>query len=424
MIAYLDCYSGISGNMFLGAMLDAGLPWSSLQEMLALLPVEGYQLRRETVEQGGIHGQRVEVVLENPDQPERHWSEIRQLLESAPLPGRVRERALAIFRTLAEAEASVHGVTPEEVHFHEVGAVDAIVDIVGAAIAVEVLAIEQLYASPLPLTSGMVQTAHGLLPVPAPATLEILRRVAAPWRPCSVEGELVTPTGAAILAALARFEMPPIRIERVGYGFGHRRLPWPNCLRLCLGSAQQMAARAGEELDRDWVVLIESNLDNTTPEILGALMDELLAAGALDVTFSPIQMKKNRPATLLSVLARPEQSEDLAILILRSSGTLGVRLQHMQRLKAQRSQEELLTPLGPVTVKVKRLGGRLVSAAPEYESCRLLAEERHLPLGAVYDLVQQCLEVTLRDQGSTARLAGATDPLLLQGENEREQRNV
>nr|WP_052888336.1 nickel pincer cofactor biosynthesis protein LarC [Thermogemmatispora carboxidivorans] len=410
MIAYLDCYSGISGNMFLGAMLDAGLSWESLRQMLALLPVEGYQLRRESVEQGGIHGQRFEVVLENPDQPERHWSEIRQMLEDAPLPAQIRARALAIFRTLAEAEASVHGVEPEAVHFHEVGAVDSIIDIVGAAIAIEMLGIKQLYTSPLPLTGGMVQTAHGLLPVPAPATLEILRRVAAPWRPCPVEGELVTPTGAAILATLARFEQPAIRIERVGYGFGHRRLPWPNCLRLCLGAAERLDGSAGEELDRDWVTLIESNLDNTTPELLGALMDELLAAGALDVTFSPLQMKKNRPATLLSVLARPEQSEELATLILRSSGTLGVRLQQMQRLKAQRQQEELLTPLGPVTIKVKRLGGRVLTAAPEYESCRQLAQERGLPLSVVYELVEQCLNATHHPQGQAlAQSDGLTE---------------
>nr|BBH95280.1 UPF0272 protein [Thermogemmatispora argillosa] len=405
MIAYLDCYSGISGNMFIGAMLDAGLSWESLQGLLALLPVEGYQLRREVVKQGGIQGQRFEVVLENPEQPERHWSEIRRLLEQAPLPARVRERALAIFRTLAEAEASVHGVSPEEVHFHEVGAVDAIIDIVGAAIAIDLLGIEQLYASPLPLTTGTVETAHGLLPVPAPATLEILRRVAAPWRPCPAQGELVTPTGAAILATLARFEMPAIRIEEVGYGFGHRQLPWPNCLRLCLGRAEQIDGQAGEALDRDWVTLIESNLDNTTPELLGALMDELLSAGALDVAFSPLQMKKNRPGTLLSVLALPEQSEQLAALILRSTGTLGVRLQQMQRLKAQRYQEELPTPLGPVTVKVKRLGKRIVSAAPEYESCRRLAQEHSMSLSAVYDLVQQCLTTHLQRQTEKPSIA-------------------
>ncbi|MBX5451817.1 nickel pincer cofactor biosynthesis protein LarC [Thermogemmatispora sp.] len=408
MLAYLDCYSGISGNMFIGAMLDAGLSWDSLQQMLALLPVRGYQLRREALKQGGIQGQRFEVVLEDPDQPERRWSEIRHLLESAPLPTQVRERALAIFRTLAEAEASVHGVSPEEVHFHEVGAIDAIVDIVGAAIAVEVLGIKHLYASPLPLTTGMVETAHGWLPVPAPATLEILRRVAAPWRPCPVQGELVTPTGAAILATLARFEMPAMRIERVGYGFGHRHLPWPNCLRLCLGPAEFVDDATGEALDRDWVTLIETNLDNTTPELLGALMDELLTAGALDVTFSPLQMKKNRPGTLLSVLALPEQSEQLATLILRSTGTLGLRLQQMQRLKAQRSQEELPTPLGTVTVKVKRLGARIVSATPEYESCRRLAQEHGVSLSVVYDLVQQCLEADFYGQSQAERPSSAT----------------
>src|SRR5947209_12818764 len=229
-IAYLDCYSGISGDMFLGAMLDAGLPLETLKAALAAVPVAGYQLVSQPFQETGIRGTRFNVVMTEQEQPTRHFSDIVALLHSSTLALGARETALAIFRCLAEAEATVHGSTLEEVHFHEVGAVDAIVDITGAAIAIETLGIGQLYASPLPLTSGQVQTAHGLLPVPAPATLEILRRVTAPWKPCAVEGELVTPTGAAILATLARCETPAIAIERVGYGFGHKRFPWANCL--------------------------------------------------------------------------------------------------------------------------------------------------------------------------------------------------
>src|SRR5579863_3174353 len=234
-IAYLDCHSGISGNMFLGAMLDAGMAYDTLQHALSALPLAGYALRLEPFSDKGIRGTYADVVLSEEEQPVRHLADIVAIINIAQLSPFVRETALAMFQCLAEAEAIVHGTSVEEVHFHEVGAVDAIVDIVGAAIALETMGISQLYASPLPLSSGHVQTAHGLLPVPAPATLEILRRVNAPWTPCAVEGEMVTPTGAAILATLARFETPAIAIERIGYGFGRKRFPWPNCLRLCIG---------------------------------------------------------------------------------------------------------------------------------------------------------------------------------------------
>src|SRR5712692_7881751 len=240
IIAYLDCNSGISGDMFLGAMLDlnAGFSLDTLKNDLAGLPLHGYELKLEPFRDKGIRGSRFEVVLPERDSTTlqtRHLSDIVALLNASTLSPGVRETSLAIFQCLAEAEATVHGISVEEVHFHEVGAVDAIVDITGAAIAIQTLGISQLYASPLPLSSGHVQTAHGVLPVPAPATLEILRRVAAPWKPCPVEGEMVTPTGAAILATLARFETPAMRIERIGYGFGQKSFPWPNCLRLCLG---------------------------------------------------------------------------------------------------------------------------------------------------------------------------------------------
>ena len=391
-IAYLDCHSGISGDMFLGAMLDAGLSLDTLKSSLAVLPIAGYQLISESFHDKGISGLRLSVVVSEEEQPVRHLSDIVALLKASVLPPRVRETALAIFRCLAEAEATVHDSSLEEVHFHEVGAVDAIVDITGAAIAIETLGISQLYASPLPLTGGHVKTAHGLLPIPAPATLEILRRVSAPWKPCSAEGELVTPTGAAILATLARFETPAIAIDRVGYGFGRKSLPWPNCLRLCLGEARGLVGTdSAESADTDWVTVIESNIDNMTGELLGGLMDRLLAAGALDVSYIPMQMKKNRPAVMVTVICQVEEGDALAGVLLRETSTLGVRVQQVQRLKAQRTQERIETPLGPMMVKVKRLGARVIGAAPEYEDCQRIALERNMPLEEVYELARQAI---------------------------------
>ncbi|HLQ10826.1 MAG TPA: nickel pincer cofactor biosynthesis protein LarC [Ktedonobacteraceae bacterium] len=396
MIAYVDCHSGISGDMFLGAVLDAGFPLETLRQTLTGLPVSGYELKLEQFQDKGVGGARFDVTLAEQEQPARHFSDIVSLLQAATLPALVRERAIAIFRCLAEAEAVVHGSTLEEVHFHEVGAIDAIVDIVGAALAVETLGIETLYASALPLSSGHVKTAHGLLPVPAPATLEILRRVAAPWRPCPVEGEMVTPTGAAILATLARFETPAIRIERVGYGFGHKTFPWPNCLRLCLGRPVGASLEAGEQaamdMDSDWVTVIETNIDSMTGEALGGLMERLLAAGALDVAYTPLHMKKNRPAVMLTLICRVEDGEALAQLLLSEASTLGARMQQMQRRKAQRAQRSIETPFGKMLVKVKLLGERVISAAPEYEECRRIAREQSLPLEEVYEVARQAIQ--------------------------------
>src|SRR2546423_4460405 len=394
-IAYLDCHSGISGDMFLGAMLDTGLSLDTLKTSLASLPVVGYDLVVENIHDKGIRGSRLTVVTSEQEQPARHLSDISSILYASTLPAPVRDTSLAIFQRLADAEASVHGTSIEEVHFYEVGAIDALVDSTGAAIAVESLGIIQLYASPLPLTSGHVNTAHGSLPVPAPATLEILRRVAAPWRPCPAEGELVTPTGAAILATLARFETPAIVIERVGYGFGQKRFPWPNCLRLCLGHDQVALAAdkdgQGEQADIDWVTVIESNIDNMSGELLGGLMDKLLTAGALDVSYTPMQMKKNRPAVMITLICALEAGDRLAQMLLRETSTLGVRIQQMQRLKAQRAQERIDTPIGPVVVKVKRLGARVISASPEYEECLRIAKERNMSLEEVYTIAQQAI---------------------------------
>ncbi|HEU5383953.1 MAG TPA: nickel pincer cofactor biosynthesis protein LarC [Ktedonobacteraceae bacterium] len=396
VIAYLDCHSGVSGDMFLGAMLDAGLAFEDLRQTLAALPLSDYQVQYEPFSDKGIRGSRFAVLLTSEQQPTRRLADIQAILHASTLAPRVRELALAIFQSLAEAEASVHGTGIEEVHFHEVGAVDAIIDIVGAAWAVETLGITQVYASALPLSHGHVKTAHGLLPVPAPATLEILRRVSAPWRPSSGEGEMVTPTGAAILATLARFETPAMTIERVGYGFGRKQFPWPNCLRACLGHPLTLSASTDEHLpEADWVSLLSCNIDNMTGELLGDVMERLLAAGALDVSYQPLQMKKNRPAVLLTLICQLEDSERLARLVLVETSTLGVRVQQVQRRKAQRSQEQIVTPFGPLLIKVKRLGTQVLSASPEYEDCRRVARAQHVPLAEVYEVAHQVIARTI-----------------------------
>ncbi len=396
VIAYLDCHSGISGDMFLGALLDldAGFSLDFLRTALAGLPLQGYALRLEPFQDKGILGSRFDVVLSEQDTHFPHMrslSDIVALLHASTLSPKVREIALSIFQCLAKAEATIHGTNVETVHFHEVGAIDAIIDITGAAIALEALGITRLYASSLPLSSGHVQTAHGLLPVPAPATLEILRQVPAHWKPSPAEGEMVTPTGAAILATQARFQTPAIFIERVGYGFGRKQFPWPNCLRVCLGRAGK-ANQQSESADVDWVAVIESNIDNMTGELLGGLMDKLFSAGALDVNYTPIQMKKNRPAVMLTVICRVEEGTALSELLLSESSTLGVRISQVQRIKAQRVFERIETPFGPISMKIKRLGDRIISATPEYEDCQRIALEKGIPLEDVYDVARRVIK--------------------------------
>lgn len=391
-IAYLDCSAGISGDMFLGALLDAGLSLESLRQALGALALEGYILQCEPCSDKGLRGSRLHVQLTAGEQPARRLADIKTLLDASTLAPSVRESALSVFQRLAEAEAQVHGTSIAQVHFHEVGAVDALVDIVGACWAIETLGLARIYASPLPLSSGQVQSAHGLLPVPAPATLEILRRVSAPWQPSSGVGEMVTPTGAALLATFAHFAQPAMTIEQVGYGFGQKQFPWPNCLRVCLGRALQPFASVTEEPEVDQVSVLECNIDNMTGEQLGDLLGQLLAAGALDAGYLPMQMKKNRPAVVLSVICQPEESERLARLVLTESGTLGVRIQQVWRRKAQRTSMQIDTPLGPVQVKVKRMGKSIISAAPEYEDCRRLARAHQLPLQEVYTLVHEVMK--------------------------------
>jgi uncharacterized protein (TIGR00299 family) protein len=389
MLAYLDCFSGISGDMLLGALLDAGLDLDALRAELATLPLGGYTLNAERVTDHGITGTRALVHLDtSAPHGHRRLADIEALLAAGVLPEHARTQALAVFRRLAAAEAVIHGSRPDEVTFHEVGAVDSIIDIVGAALGFELLGIDALYCSALPLTSGRVRSAHGALPVPAPATFELLKDAGAVWQSVLAEGELVTPTGAAVLATLAQFERPAaLTVRRVGYGFGQRMLPWANCLRLVLGEAAPPQVTREASFERDEVAVLESNIDTMTGEALGWLMERLLAAGALDVTYTPLQMKKQRPGAQLSVLARLEDAERLAGLVLRESATLGVRMTRMQRLMAGRREEQIESPLGPVRVKLKLIGGVPVAVSPEYDDCRTLAERLGLPLATVMERV-------------------------------------
>ena len=390
MLLWLDCFSGISGDMLLGALLDAGLDLDALRDGLATLPLSGYTLEAADVTEHGISGARLHVLLdERAPHAHRRLADIIALMDAAQLPQRAHERALAVFRRLAEAEGAIHGTSPDEVTFHEVGAVDSIVDIVGAALALDMLDIDDVYCSELPLTSGRVRSAHGALPVPAPATLELLRGTNAIWRSVPAEGELVTPTGAALVATLAHFGRPTMRVSAVGYGFGARKMPWANCLRVVIGAMPEQQNRPEAGFERDEVVVIEANIDNMTGEALGWLMERLLASDALDVSYTPLQMKKNRPATLVTVIARPEDASQLAARMLRESATLGVRMHHAERLKTGREVREIETPMGPVRVKLKTAGGSIIAVSPEYDDCRALAEKLQLPVETVMARVTQ-----------------------------------
>ncbi len=389
-IAYFDCFSGASGDMLLGSLLDGGLALEDLKADLARLGVGGYQLTAERVTRQGLSGTHLRVEIEADERPARTLPAIERILNRSNLPEQVRTRSLAVFRRLAQAEAAVHGTSVEQIHFHELGAVDSLVDIVGFVCALERLGIGAIYSSPLTLGGGTVQTEHGHLPAPAPATLALLAQVGAPTVPGPARTELVTPTGAALLSEFADFEQPAMILQAVGYGFGTKEFDWPNALRVWLG--EPLPKPPSPEADQ--VVLLACNLDDATGEVLGYLMERLLDAGALDTWFTPIQMKKNRPATLVSVLCHVEDADQLARLLLHETPTLGVRRQLLSRTKAAREMRQVETPWGPVRVKVKFLGGEPIAASPEYEDCARLAAQAGVPLLEVMDAARQASRST------------------------------
>jgi uncharacterized protein (TIGR00299 family) protein len=373
-ILYFDCFSGISGDMTLAALLDLGLPQKKLREELAKLGLGNYSLEIFKGNRGGIAALGLDVKVGPEEEHHRHFADIRKLIESSSLAQEVKGMSVAIFQRLAEAEAKIHRQKVEEVHFHEVGALDSIVDIVGTAIGIGHFAPEQIVSSDLPMGKGFVQCQHGRLPLPAPATLEILKGY--PIRNADVEGELVTPTGAAIVAALSSGvnSWTSMKIGQIGYGMGKKEFPdRPNLLRLILGETI-------EAYPADRVAVLEANIDDMNPEFYDFLMERLFQGGALDVSLSPLLMKKNRPGTLLRVISEEKDADGLSEVILRESTTLGVRSYVVARKKLHREIREVETKYGKVRVKI---AGEL-RFQPEYEDCRRIALEKGVPIQEVY----------------------------------------
>lgn len=382
---YLDPFSGISGDMFLGLLFDLGLDAEQLCATLKTLPVSGWSIETTRETRLGISGTRAFVHTDQP-QPHRRWSDIDAMLAQAPLDEKIRSKARVMFRRLGEAEARVHGTSLEEIHFHEVGAVDAIIDIVGAATGLRLLQIDLVVCAPLPLSHGFVKAAHGRMPLPAPATAELL--AGHPICDANSDRELVTPTGAVIATCLASFgPLPDMQLSRTGYGVGGRELTdRPNLLRGFLGET------ADQGLETDQVVVLESHLDDASPEWLGHLLDLLLEAGALDVGFTALQMKKNRPGTRLTVISEPAQAQSLATLLLHHSSASGVRSSLQRRWKLPRRIAQVDTPWGAVTVKLFYVGERLLRATPEFEDCRALSCRHGIPLPEIYRQVERAAD--------------------------------
>lgn len=387
-IAYLDLFTGLSGDMFLGALVDAGCPLEVMQAALGDLPVT---LDAEAVVRGGLRGLLVSVTgpQETPDH--RSYADLAKLLNELSLSPPLRAEAGRVLRRLAEAEAAVHGRPVEEVHFHELGGLDTLADLVGAVVGLDYLGVERLTCSPIPLSHGFVDTAHGRLPVPPPAVMELVK--GAQTRPVDVEGETVTPTGAALALTLSAGQgpTPPMVVTTVAYGAGRKEFPEaPNLVRLLVGETPALASSQGGETDRggglptDDLVLLETNLDDMNPELQPALLAALFAAGALDAWLTPIVMKKGRPALLVTALATPERTEAVIAAFVEHSTTFGVRLLPCARRCLQREMRHVETPWGPVAVKVGWVEGRLLTASPEYEDCARLAAEHGVAVKGVY----------------------------------------
>jgi pyridinium-3,5-bisthiocarboxylic acid mononucleotide nickel chelatase len=382
-ILYLDPFAGIAGDMFIASLLDLGLDLAKLHHELSKLPVKGYSLSSKRVMRGAMSAVHFNVEIDAAQQAYRDYAAIKALIGDSALSDRVKRDSLAAFQKLAEAEARIHGMPIEKVHFHEVGAVDSIVDMVGACVGLEIFGIDELWCGPVALGSGgYVQCDHGTMPVPAPATLEIMKGL--PIRETKIEKELTTPTGAALVAALAKFgPMPSMTVEKIGYGAGTReKQAIPNVLRAVKGSLQKSGAG---DATSDTILEIRANIDDSTPETLGHVADKLLAIGALDVFFAPIQMKKFRPATQLSVLAEPHLLDTVAQILFKEASTFGLRYSEQSRLKLTRRSETFETPYGSVRVKIGIWQGETVSLHPEYDDCRQRADEKGVALKDVTD---------------------------------------
>jgi uncharacterized protein (TIGR00299 family) protein len=430
---YLDIFSGISGDMFLGALLDLGVDFDKLEHELGKLGLDGYHLHFARGQKSSIEGVKFDVHVgrshshahshahhehghshghdedhhrhshshaeekhehehEHAHEHGRTFSEIKKLIATSRLSDWVKQKSTAVFQRIAIAEGKIHGLPPEQVHFHEVGAVDSIVDIVAAAIALEMLGKPRVLSGPVIEGTGFINCAHGRFPIPAPATLALLAERSVPVSQCDEPHELITPTGAALLAEFAESfgPMSGFAPEKIGYGLGTRdNHTRPNVLRAVLG--QTAAKSSGHDWQTDTIAVLEANLDDLNPEILGYFVEHALAAGALDVFHTPIQMKKNRPGVLLTVLCAETEADKFTELVLRETSTFGVRRHSAERRKLAREFATVKTPHGEVTVKIGNLDGKVLQAAPEFESCKKIAEQAKIPLKQVYDEAKRAL---------------------------------
>lgn len=380
---YFDCFAGASGNMVLGALIAAGVDAESLKTELKKLNLPDFDLAVEKVDRSGISSIHVHVDI--PDEKNhRHLPEIERIINESSLSDSIKARSIAIFNRLAEAEASVHGIELSKVHFHEVGALDAIIDIVGSCIGFEILEIEQFASSKIHAGSGFVDMAHGKFPIPPPAVAELLKGT--PFYSTEIEGELITPTGAAIISTLCDNygSLPELRLEVIGYGAGTRKYEkFPNVLRVMIGEAASLNENEGIET----LTVLETNIDDLSPQILGHFMDRALAEGALDCWFTPIQMKKNRPATLVSVLCKTADEQKFLELFYRETSTIGVRVSHVERNSLRRELTPVETEFGEVQVKTAYLDGEAINANPEFEDLKAAAVASGVSIKTVADAV-------------------------------------
>ncbi|HZK40963.1 MAG TPA: nickel pincer cofactor biosynthesis protein LarC [Atribacterota bacterium] len=392
-IAYFDCFSGISGDMTVGALLDAGLKIDTLEKELKKLGLSGYQLEVNKVVKKGISATQFKVKIKE-EGVERRFKDILDILEKSKLDEEVKKETEKIFFNIAQAESKIHRKDIDKIHFHEIGGLDSIIDITSAVIGIKTLGIEEIHSSALPVGKGFVKCAHGVIPVPAPATLELLKNI--PIYSGGIEGEMITPTGAGIISTLAKSfgERPSMKIEMTGYGAGEKEFTIPNLLRVSIGEKILKDENLKDGYLSDEAVLIESNIDDMNPEFYDHIMEKLFSQGALDVFLTPIQMKKNRPAHMLSIIVYEQNLKEILEVLFSESTTLGVRIREVKRLRLVQQNFIIATKYGKIKVKVGMFKGKIKNIAPEYEDCKKMAQQYKVPLKEVYDEAMKVIRLT------------------------------
>jgi len=387
-ILYFDCFSGVSGNMILGAMVDAGIDIKALKKELKKLDLHGYSLKVSKVKRKGIKGTKVDVIVDKKKHLHHtHYKDIKRLIERSKLPEKIKEDSLSIFKNIAEAEAKIHRTSVDNVHFHEVGAVDSIVDVVGASICISLLNSDTILSSPINTGKGMVKTEHGLLPVPAPATTEMLKGF--PSYSSDIEFELATPTGVGIITAMAKASntIPVMKTNVIGYGAGSKDFSdSPNLLRIMIGEGYSPS-------EQDSITVIESNIDDMNPQFYDHIMNRIFDAGALDVFLTPIIMKKNRPAVKITLLSDNDNVNKLADILLKETTSFGLRMYKTERIKLEKEIKTVKTEYGSTKVKIGKKNGKIINIAPEYEDCKRIANERGISIREVYEKVKSATRI-------------------------------